>query len=75
MREAMKQIWRCGAQKSESVMKHAYKCGAIRRELALRSRFVAFPEAGLQLALKRKALAGQWNGADDDDYSRLHNWR
>jgi len=58
-----------------SVMKHAYKCGAIRRALVLRRRFVAFPEARLQLALKRKALAGQWNDADDDDYSRLHNWR
>jgi hypothetical protein len=65
---------RCGAQKC-SVMKHAYKCGAIRRVLVLRRRFVAFPEARLQLALKRKALAGQWNDADDDDYSRLHNWR
>jgi Kef-type K+ transport system membrane component KefB len=58
-----------------SVMKHAYKCGAIRRVLVLRRRFVAFPEARLQLALKRKALAGQWNDADDDDYSRLHSWR
>ena len=51
-----------------SVMKHAYKCGAIRRVLVLRRRFVAFPEARLQLALKRKALAGQWNDADDDGY-------
>jgi len=58
-----------------SVMKHAYKCGAIRRVLVLRRRFVAFPEGRLQLALKRKALAGQWNDADDDDYSRLYNWR
>ena len=58
-----------------SVMKHAYKCGAIRRALVLRRRFVAFPEARLQLALKRKALAGEWNDADDDDYNRLHNWR
>jgi hypothetical protein len=33
------------------------------------------PEDGLQLALKRKALAGQWSDADDDDCSRLHNWR
>jgi hypothetical protein len=58
-----------------SVMKHAYKCGAIRRVLVLRRRFVAFPEARLQLALKGKALAGQWNDGDDNDYSRLHNWR
>jgi hypothetical protein len=46
-------------------MKHAYKCGAIRRVLVLRRRFVAFPETRPQLALKRKALAGQWNDADD----------
>jgi hypothetical protein len=52
-------------------MKHAYKCGAIPRVLVLRRRFAAFPEARLQLALKRKALARQWNDADDDDYSRL----
>jgi hypothetical protein len=61
--------------KMRSVMKHAYKCGAIHRALVLRRRFVAFPEARLELALKRKALAGQWNDADDDHYSRLHNWR
>jgi hypothetical protein len=54
-------------------MKHAYKCGAIRRALVLRRRFVAFPEARLQFAPKRKALAGQRNDADDDDYSRPHN--
>jgi hypothetical protein len=56
-------------------MKHAYICGAIRQVPVLRRRFVASPEARLQLALKRKALAGQWNDADDDDCSRLHNWR
>ena len=50
-----------------SAMKHAYKCGAIRRVLVLRRRFVAFPEERLQFAPKCKALAGQWNDADDDD--------
>ena len=80
------QRWRVGRQaectgprlwgaEMRSVMKHAYKCGAIRRVLVLRRRFVAFPEARLQLALKGKALAGEWNDVDDDDYSRLHNWR
>ena len=64
-------VW--GAE-MRSVMKRAYKCGAIRRVLVLR-RFVAFPEARLRLAMKRKALAGQWNEGDDDDDSRLHNWR
>ena len=59
----------------QSVMKHAYICGAIRPVRVLRRRFVAFPEARLQLALKRKALAGQWSDADDGDYSRLHSWR
>ena len=33
------------------------------------------PGGRLQLALKRKALAGQLNDADDDDFSRLNNWR
>jgi len=55
--------------------RNAYKCGAILRVLVLRRRFVAFPEARPQLAMQRKALAGQWNDADDDDYSRLHNCR
>jgi hypothetical protein len=65
----------CGGAEMRSVMKHAYICGAIRPVRVLRRRFVAFREARLQLALKRKALAGQWNDADDGDYSRLHSWR
>jgi len=71
----LRQLARLWGAEMRSVMKHAYKCGAIRRALVLRRRFVAFPEARLQLALKRKALAGEWNDADDDDYNRLHNWR
>jgi hypothetical protein len=67
--ETSRGLW--GAE-MRSVMKHAHKCGAIRQVLVLRRRFVAFPEARLQLALKRKALAGQCNDVDDDDYNMSH---